>query len=746
MIFTFTQRSFPLALKKVFAALCLLLVCFNGFGQVRYTWRPSNGSASWADGNNWNPARTAPAANDVLVFDGAQTPTAAVTLDFDANTSPVQAVGQLLFINKVQAIVSTAANRTLTLGALPPAIGFQVGAESGVQITSTLGSSALALQLVPEAHASIAGRLDFTSATTSNSAHTLSSGTSSVAGTAEAIEFLSGSYFKAGPKLSGSPFGSLKNNGGTVVLRDGATCEQASGTTPFGGRTYDALVCKAGSTFLYTSSGNTNDISLSGHTFGNLVLNTTRTAVTSTYGTTGATILNDLTITSGAHTLDVVQLDLKGNLYLNGGSLSFPPIANNSLTLILSGAGAQVIRGTVAGTLTFPINVTLEINNAAGLTLQRQVQVNGALTLTNGLLTTTAANSLTLGPGATTSGGSATCFVNGPLSRVLATASTATDLFFPIGSGTAYRPLTLQAEQTDATATAYTAQQFNQAPTVRAMPTAAGSLQRVSAVRYVNVTNSGAANFKQGTITLNYGNDDKVDAPAKLRIAKSDNAGNWLDLGGTGSGAPAGSIASTVPFTSFSDFVLASTEAAGGPGNNPLPVSLASFTAHRGLAGVRLRWATATERNNSHFEVQRSLGGQIFTVLNTLPGHGNSTTVQEYTWLDEVNGSNSLVYYRLRQVDADNTGTYSPVVAVQTSPAAAGVFPNPACDQLNFHAAAGDTYRLLDMVGRPALIGKATAGLNALNLSNLGPGIYYLEVVGAQGRVRYRVIKNGAGR
>ncbi|WP_162550292.1 T9SS type A sorting domain-containing protein [Hymenobacter nivis] len=338
--------------------------------------------------------------------------------------------------------------------------------------------------------------------------------------------------------------------------------------------------------------------------------------------------------------------------------------------------------------------------------------------------------------------GSATSFIDGPLSRLQ--TSTVVNLTFPIGSGKVYRPLTLTGQQADANPITYTAQQFNQAPTKRAMPTAAGSLQRVSRVRYFTVTNGGASNFTQGVIKLNYDVDDQVDMPAKLRIAKSDNAGNWLDLGGTGSGAPGGSIISTVAFTSFSDFVLASTEAAGGPGNNPLPVGLVSFTARRELAGVRLRWATATERNNKHFEVQRSTDGQTFAELKTVPGHGSSTAAQEYAWLDAKVEANALVYYRLRQVDVDNTDTYSPVVAVQASPVAAGVFPNPAYDRLNFHAAAGNTYRLLDMLGRPALMGKAVAGFNALNLNDLGPGIYHLEIVGAQGQVRYRVIKNGA--
>ncbi len=82
-------------------------------------------------------------------------------------------------------------------------------------------------------------------------------------------------------------------------------------------------------------------------------------------------------------------------------------------------------------------------------------------------------------------------------------------------------------------------------------------------MRYYNVTRSAAsANFINGLIQLSYGPDDEVDNVTKLRIAKSsaDNQ-SWEDLGGTGSGAPAGTITSSIPFTSFSTFVLASTDA-----------------------------------------------------------------------------------------------------------------------------------------------------------------------------------------
>jgi len=731
---TFTWQIHLLTTKKALASLLLVLVCLNCFGQASYTWQPVAGSTSWADGGNWSPTRTILATNDVLIFDGSQTKNATVTLDFAVS----QTVGQLVFTNAVTATLSTGGDRTLTVGAQPPAVGLQMDAGTLVKVVGTQGSnSALAIKLVTNVRALIVGRLEFlgVASISTNSTHTL------VSSTIWAVEFMDGSYFLAGLKFGGNPFGSAKGSTGSVVFHAGATCEQASGATPFGSNTYDVISLEARSLFLYTSNGS-NEIGLAGHSFGYLRLNTTRSMANSTYSTEPTIILNDLIISGGAHIIDVAQVDLKGNLVLDGGSLSFPPIAGNNLTLTLSGTNSQAVGGTASGSLLLPANVSLVLNNAAGLTLQRPLQINGSLNLNQGLLTTTATNNLTLGPMATIIGGSATSFIDGPLSRIQ--TGTAVNLTFPIGSDKVCRPIVLTGQQADA-ATIYTAQQFNQAPVTRTFPTAVGSLQRVSKVRYFNVTNNGASGFTQGTVKLNYDADDRVDAPAKLRIAKSDNAGNWLDLGGTGSGAPGGSITSAVAFTSFSDFVLASTEAIAGPGNNPLPISLTRFTARREPAGVRLRWATATERDNRHFEVLRSTDGQVFSILKKVLGHGNSTSAQEYVWLDEIRDTNSLVYYRLRQVDTDNTGTYSPVVAVQAGAVVAGVFPNPAYDHLGFYAAAGDTYWVLDVFGRPMLMGQAMIGLNTLALNDLKTGVYCLEITSAQGRARHRFVKGGAG-
>lgn len=727
-----TKRSLFFKFSIGFEVLCLILISFTSFGQARYVWKRNGAAAySWADGDNWEPVRSVLANNDILVFDGINTPTVNVNIDFVT----AQTVGQLIFIDKVQVALNTDADRGITFGAQPSATAFQIEAGTLVQVIGTQGGAGLTLQLAANSRANISGRLEFLGTTgLAGCPHQLLSNTPG------AVEFMSGSYFLGGSKFVGSPFGALKSSTGAVVFYGGATFEQASGGNAFGDKTWSVAVFKPGSLYLYTAGSNT--IGLSGRTFGNLTLNTNRTPTAATYGTEKLVIQNDLTVLAGIHTINVKDFDLSGNIILSGGSLVFAPdVVNTTLTLTFNGAGlqAQTIGGTAGGALALGPNVALVLNNPAGLTLQRPVQVNGNLMLAQGLLTTTTANSLTLGTTATKPSGSATSFVNGPLSWLVASSGNV-NLFFPIGSGKAYRPLTLTGQQTSAAPTTYTAQQLNQAPTGRTFPTAAGSAQRVSKVRYFTVTNNGAANFTQGAVTLNYDADDRVDAPAKLRVAKSDNAGNWLDLGGPGTGAPAGSITSAVPFTAFGDFVLASTEANGTPGNDPLPVTLATFVAQRQAAGVRLRWETASELNNSHFEVQRSGDGRVFNALASVPGHGSSAAAQVYSYLDATAPA-KMLYYQLHQVDEDGTSSYSPVEVVRPEEVLADVYPNPASQEVHFHAPSGSAYRVLNVLGQPVLAGCATAENNTLLLHALPPGVYYLEIVSAHDKKTCRFFK-----
>jgi hypothetical protein len=191
----------------------------------------------------------------------------------------------------------------------------------------------------------------------------------------------------------------------------------------------------------------------------------------------------------------------------------------------------------------------------------------------------------------------------------------------------------------------------------------------------------------------------------------------------------ANATASTVTFnlTSFSQTVI------GTLGTSPLPVELASFTATAvAPAAVRLAWATASEKNSARFEVERSHSGEVFEHIGTVEAAGSSMTPRNYALLDaQLPANASTLYYRLRQVDADGTASYSPVRAVVLAGEVAGLSlsPNPGRSTRLSGAAAGAGVDVFDLMGRRVLTAAADAtGSVPLGLpTGLASGVYVVR-------------------
>jgi hypothetical protein len=99
---------------------------------------------------------------------------------------------------------------------------------------------------------------------------------------------------------------------------------------------------------------------------------------------------------------------------------------------------------------------------------------------------------------------------------------------------------------------------------------------------------------------------------------------------------------------------------------NFIPVELTSFTSEIVNNNVSLKWTTATELNNRGFEVQRSFNGNDFSTITFIPGYGNSTQINHYSFTDNLNLNKSeTIYYRLKQIDLDGTFKFSQVVSVE---------------------------------------------------------------------------------
>ncbi|WP_198172502.1 T9SS type A sorting domain-containing protein [Hymenobacter ginkgonis] len=182
----------------------------------------------------------------------------------------------------------------------------------------------------------------------------------------------------------------------------------------------------------------------------------------------------------------------------------------------------------------------------------------------------------------------------------------------------------------------------------------------------------------------------------------------------------------------------------------PLPVELLAFTAKRTATAVTCAWATASELDNDHFVLERSLDGQSFRALASVAGAGNSLSRHEYNWVDNQPAS-TLAYYRLRQVDRSGTEAFSPVVAVGGT--ATGLvlqaYPNPSLGTLalTIGTPTATTVRgsLTTVLGAEVLhftqaVAEGTQAL-PLDLSALPASVYLLRVETPQSVQTLRIVK-----
>lgn len=95
-----------------------------------------------------------------------------------------------------------------------------------------------------------------------------------------------------------------------------------------------------------------------------------------------------------------------------------------------------------------------------------------------------------------------------------------------------------------------------------------------------------------------------------------------------------------------------------------LPVELSYFRAKKVDKKVLLEWETLNEINNDYFIVQKSLDIDNFRdISHKIDGKGNYSGKTYYSYIDNPESS-GIIYYRLKQVDFDNSVTYSNIVPI----------------------------------------------------------------------------------
>lgn len=176
-----------------------------------------------------------------------------------------------------------------------------------------------------------------------------------------------------------------------------------------------------------------------------------------------------------------------------------------------------------------------------------------------------------------------------------------------------------------------------------------------------------------------------------------------------------------------------------------LPVSLLDFTATAAANDVHINWATANEKNNDGFSVERSNDGiswKEIGYINSKAGNGNSQGNITYTYTDK-NPADGKNLYRLKQTDLDGSYEYSPVRQVNFARKdLTSVSPNPAESYVTIKGLAGDEHiHIYDATGKLVWQQEARDNQAYISLEGFSKGAYTIHIDKAGNTTLHKFVK-----
>ena len=404
---------------------------------------------------------------------------------------------------------------------------------------------------------------------------------------------------------------------------------------------------------------------------------------------------------------------------------------NDGSTVEYYGSAAYSLPAT-----TWTTYSNLVINNADRISLGASTTVNNSLSFTQGHIYTGAFDLILLSS-ASILGASMTSHVvtnssSGSLKRLAPGSG-----FFPVGPGaspsTMYNPITI-ANGGNNDFSVYVG---NNAPITLPQPNYA-----INRSFTINSTAPSAG------ITLTYADTSVVSLSciptAPMTLARFDGA-SWTASGIATPTSVGGTNGVNLQvaysgISAFGQFAIGNATI--------IPVELMSFDAKANKTANLLVWATASERDNQQFIIERSANGQTYKAIGSVKGNGTTNSIRDYSMNDET--PLSISYYRLRQVDFNGKETVSKTVVVSRMDGKTGlqkIYPSVTSDVLTIESIANGatTVSITDALGRVILTKKTrvTEGINMENItvSHLPMGIYNVILSTANGQSVGKFVK-----
>ncbi len=204
--------------------------------------------------------------------------------------------------------------------------------------------------------------------------------------------------------------------------------------------------------------------------------------------------------------------------------------------------------------------------------------------------------------------------------------------------------------------------------------------------------------------------------------------------------------------TDTSQFTVVVTNASGCTAsatsslNIILPIELLSFDADYDGKAVKLNWTTASEINNDYFTIERTRDGTMYDYISTVPGAGNSNSINNYSARD-VDPLPGTSFYRLLQTDYDGTTESSkliPVIVKQHGKLKIfSLHINSAESTLEYNVFSPlypVNIEITDMRGMIVLSHVANESSGKINFSKIAPGVFAVRVFNSTESISQKLV------
>lgn len=364
---------------------------------------------------------------------------------------------------------------------------------------------------------------------------------------------------------------------------------------------------------------------------------------------------------------DTYSSGLNGPKKSIGAALSI--ISDLDIVQITGGAYNECITISKSLTIVLIDNISVRcitmngVGKKATLLGGRDLVILDSLSLRNGIIDASGTNSnVVIGQSGKVTGGSKSSFVENKLFKI-STATTAINLFYPVGVGLDYRPVFVSLNQSTSSQNRYAVQ-------VYAVPLAAtgipANIKNISKVHYWNLRHTGSAVPSKYSLKVFYDsakNDDEVLDPQNLRLVIFHTSiGKYINLGGKGSGKYFGSITADNTTDTSGNFTLANIVGGTNTLGRREPVAKFSFSGKCVGAPVQFTDSNYTHKS-SITRYQWDFGA---------PGNADTSNIKNPKYTYAATGP-----FTVRLIITNSLGfkdTFTRTVLLRTAPTS--FFPN----------------------------------------------------------------------